>query len=81
AGSGGGLLKFIAASHSGNNTTLQLIEVGRTNYGNNTISAPYKSGGQVRWTVAVSNSGNNGSATCALFGMTDGSYFPFVKQI
>lgn len=80
-GSGGGMLKIIVGSHSGNNTTTQLIEVGRTNYGNNTISAPYKSGGQVRWTVTVANSGSNGSATCALFGMTDGSYYPLVKQI
>ena len=81
AGSGGGLLKLIVASHSGNNTTTQLIQVGKTNYGNNTIGNAYKSGGQVRWQVTVANSGNNGSATCAVFGMTDGSYFPFVKQI
>ena len=75
------MLKLIVGSHSGNNTTTQLIQVGKTNYGNNSIGNAYKTGGQVRWQVTVSGSGSNGSATCALFGMTDGSSFPLVKQI
>jgi hypothetical protein len=81
AGSGGCMLKFIVGSHSGNNTTTQLIEVGRTNYGNTTIGAPYKTGGQVRFGVTIANSGNAGTATVSLFGMTDGSYFPYVTQL
>lgn len=81
AGSGGGMLKFIVGSHSGNNTTTQLIEVGRTYYGNTTINAPYKSGGQVYFTVNIANSGQAGGAQSSLFGMTDGSNFPFLKQV
>jgi hypothetical protein len=81
AGSGGGMLKFIVGSHSGNNTTIQLIEVGRTYYGNTTINAPYKSNGQVYFTVNIANSGNNGSAQSSLFGMTDGASYPFLKQV
>lgn len=81
AGSGGGLLKFICGGHSGNNSTIQLIEVGRTSFGNNSIAAPYKTSGKIRWQVTVANTGNNGSASVSLFGMTSGSYFPYVKQI
>ena len=81
AGTGGGMLKFIVGSHSGNNTTIQLIEVGRTYYGNTTINAPYKSSGQVYFTVNIANSGSNGSAQSSLFGMTDGASYPFLKQV
>ena len=81
AGSGGGMLKFIVGSHSGNNTTIQLIEVGRTYYGNTTINAPYKSSGQVYFTVNIANSGSNGSDQSSLFGMTDGASYPFLKQV
>lgn len=81
AGSGGGLLKFVCGGHSGNNSTIQLIEVGRTSFGNNTINAPFKNAGKIRWTVTVANQGHNGQAVVSLSGMTNGAQFPYVKQV